>query len=101
MWLRRKTRCVAVDVVLYRRDVLEEGGESCSGADWDIISINGRITEEKQPIEPMTLLANHFGLDGGTSTKMTPEELEQALGESVRYWKDKAMLERGEEKEDG
>ena len=82
----------AVDVVLYRKDVLEEGGEDCTGLEWDIISINGRPTEAEMPIAPMTLIANHFELDGGTSTGMSPEEFEAALKESVLFWKDKALL---------
>jgi len=87
-----KRRCVAVDIVLYKRETLEKNGEECTGADWDIISVNGRITEEPQPIHPDTLIANHFELDGGTATEMSPEKFESALRESVLYWKDKAML---------
>jgi hypothetical protein len=87
-----KRPCVAVDVVLYKRETLEGEGEECTGADWDIISVNGRITEEAQPIHPDTLIANHFELDGGTATGMTPEQFESALRESVLYWRDKAML---------
>jgi len=87
-----KQRCVAVDVVLYRRDVLEEGGEENTGSDWDVVSVNGRITEADQPIEPMTLIANHFQLDGGTATGMSPEQFESALRTSVLYWKDKGIL---------
>lgn len=88
-----KRRCVAVDVVLYRRDVLEEGGEENTGADWDVVSVNGRITEEDQPTHPDTLIANHFELDGGTATGMSPEEFERALRTSVLYWRDKALLD--------
>jgi len=88
----RKARCVAVDVVLYRRDVLEEGNEETTGADWDIVSVNGRLTEAEQPIEPDTLIANHFQLDGGTATGMSPEAFESALRESVLYWKNKGIL---------
>jgi hypothetical protein len=40
----------------------------------------------------MTLIANHFELDGGTATGMSPEEFEWALRESVLFWKDKALL---------
>jgi len=87
-----KSPAVAVDIVLYRRETLEAEGEACTGCDWDIISINGRVTEEEQPIAPMTLIANHFELDGGTPTKMSPEEFESALRESVLYWKNKALL---------
>lgn len=87
-----KSACKAVDIVLYRRDVLEEGGEDCTGCEWDIISINGRLTEEEMPIHPNTLIANHFQLSGGTATNMSPEEFEKALRESVLFWKDKAIL---------
>ena len=87
-----KSSCVTVDVVLYRRETLEAEGEACTGCDWDIISINGRVTEGKQPIHPHTLIANHFGLDGGTPTKMSAEKFEVALRESVLYWRNKAIL---------
>lgn len=87
-----KSPCAHVDVVLYRRETLEAEGEPCTGADWDVISINGRLTEEEQPIHPDTLIANHFGFDGGTPTKMSPEEFEAALKVSTLYWKDKALL---------
>jgi len=89
---KSKMPAAAVDVILYRRDVLEEGGEDHTGADWDVISINGRPMEDEMPIAPMTLIANHFELDGGTSTGMSPEEFEKTLRESVLFWKDKAML---------
>lgn len=90
----KKMPCKAVDIILYRRDVLEEGNEPCTGEDWDIISINGRVTEEPMPIAPMTLIANHFELDGGTATGMSPEQFEKALRKSVLFWKNKAMLAR-------
>lgn len=90
--LEGKGPCVGVDVVLYRRDVLAEGGEATTDCDWEIVSVNGRVTEEEAPIEPMTLIANHFLVDGGTATNMTAEQFEAALRESVLYWKDKALL---------
>jgi hypothetical protein len=88
----RKMPARAVDIVLYRRDVLEEDNDACTGCEWDIISINGRPTEGEMPMAPMTLIANHFHLDGGTETGMSPEEFEAALKESVLFWKNKAML---------
>ena len=87
-----KEKCRYVDVVLYRRDVLEESGEDCTGCDWDIVSINGRTMDEEAPIEPWTLIANHFELDGGTATGMSAEEFEADLRKSVLFWKDKALL---------
>ena len=87
-----KSRCTHVDVVLYSRETLQESGEDCTGEDWDVISVNGRVTEEEMPIAPNTLIANHFELDGGTATGMSPEEFEAALRKSVLFWKNKAML---------
>lgn len=89
---RQKSPCVGVDVILYRRDVLAENAEGNTDCDWEIVSVNGRITEAPAPIEPMTLIANHFQLDGGTATNMTAEEFVAALRESVVFWKDKALL---------
>jgi hypothetical protein len=88
-----KARCVAVDLVLYHRDVLVENGEATTDCEWEIVSVNGRITEDPAPIEPMTLIANHFQLSGGTATNMSPEQFEKALRESVMYWKDKAFVD--------
>jgi len=87
-----KMPAVGVDVVLYHRDVLaeEEGYETSSV--WEVISINARTTEEEQPMEPETMMANHFGASGGTATGMTPEEFEKALRESYEYWKDKCLI---------
>lgn len=87
-----KTPAKSVMVILYHREVLAEGGEDQTGCDWDIVSINGSPVEEAPPIAPMTLIANHFQLDGGTATGMSPEQFEVALRESVLFWKDKALV---------
>jgi len=79
-----------VDIVLYQRDVLEEEGEPTTGADWDIVTILARDTEES-PMPPETLMANHFGDSGGTDTKMTPRAFEKALRESYWYWRGRAF----------
>jgi hypothetical protein len=80
----------AVDIVLYRNDVL--GADASSEATWEAVSINARATEEPEPIGVEVLLHNHFGSDGGTETGMTDAELVAQLRESFQYWKDKAML---------
>ena len=41
---------------------------------------------------PATLMANHFGIDGGTETHMSPAEFEAALKASYLYWWDKGIL---------
>lgn len=88
----RKSKAVAVDVILYHHGALVEGNENETECDWEIVSINARITTEPQPIHPMTLMHNHFGSDGGTATHMTPEKFEADLKEAFLYWEDKAML---------
>jgi hypothetical protein len=79
-------------VVLYRHDVLLEGKENETDAEWEMVSFNASPTEEEPPINPGTLMANHFELSGGTATKMSDEEFVKALRISVLYWKDKAMV---------
>lgn len=91
--LAAKSPAIAVDIILYRHDVLAEKNEFDTNADWEVVSINARITKKDQPIRPMTLLANHYGADGGTATKLTAVEFEKRLQKSYEYWQDKAMLE--------
>lgn len=89
-----KSPALACDVILYRHDVLAENNEHSSDAEWEVVAVNGHATTEEVPIQPNTLIANHFELDGGTSTGMTAEEFEAALRKSVLFWKNKAMLAR-------
>lgn len=83
---------VSVNIILYRKDVLLEDGDEVSGADWDMIAIQSLDTNEEAPMDPTTLMYNHFHMSGGTKTNMTPEEFEQALKTSVEYWKDRALV---------
>lgn len=85
-----KLPAAAVDIVLYRHDVL--GADASTEATWEVISINARPTAEPEPIHPETLLHNHFGSSGGTETGMSDAELVAQLRQSFLYWKDKAML---------
>lgn len=78
-------------VVVYADWVLAERDEPRSGAQFDIITILANPCEEQVPMNPETLMANHFALDGGTSTDMTPEQFTEALYKSVLWWSDKAM----------
>jgi hypothetical protein len=90
-----KIPCKAVDIVLYRRDVLGDD-VTHEDSEWEIVSVNGRPTEGAQPMAPETLIANHFEMDGGTATGMSDIEFVAALRASVMYWKDKAMMTEGE-----
>ena len=80
-----------VEIVLYHRDVLEEEPGYKAIADWEVISINASPTNEAVPIPPNALIANHFEMSGGTNTKYTALEFEEALRESIMFWHDKAM----------
>ena len=84
--LEPKIPCNYVDIILYRKDVLEEDGDNVTGADWDIISLNGRLKKDPPPIDPMTLVRNWLHLPGGTEMKdTTPEEMLTILCDSVLY----------------
>lgn len=92
--LERKIAAKSVEIVLYRSDVLAEGGDNSlepSAENWEIISINASPTEGEMPIAPMTLMHNHFGSDGGTATNMSDSEFVQALREGFEFWSDKAL----------
>ena len=84
--LEPKIPCNYVDIVLYRKDVLEEDKDNVTGADWDIVSINGRLAKNPPPIDPMTLVRNWLHLKGGTAMKgTTPEDMLTLLCDSILY----------------
>lgn len=84
--LEPKIPCNYVDIVIYRKDVLEEDGDNVTGADYDIVSINGRLAKDPPPIDPMTLVRNYLHLKGGTEMKgTTPEQMLTMLCDSILY----------------
>lgn len=89
----KKQWAVSAFVVLYSHAVLVEGRENETDEDWEAICLIATPDEvtEPPPMDPDTLIANHFVMDGGTSTKMTDAEFVSALRKSVMYWKDKTM----------
>ena len=90
---KEEQRPGAVDVVLYHNSVLAEGGENSDPtADYEIIAILTKLTTEEQPMNPSTLMANHFLDDGGTTTQMGDVEFVDALKKSYFYWRDKAVV---------
>jgi len=89
---REKAPAVAVDIILYRHDVLAEDDDRSSDAEWEIISINARHTLDEMPIAVGTLMRNYFCEDGGTDTKMTAEEFVAQLKVSRKYWRDKILV---------
>lgn len=88
--LEPKIRMRYVDIILYRKDVLEEDGDPVTGADWEVISINGRLRKGSPPMEPMTMVRNYRHLPGGSSMPgKDPVEFLDELMDAVLY--DKGM----------
>ena len=83
----QKLPAKAVDIVLYRKDVLAADGDETSGAEWDIISINARPTEGEEPAHPVAMARNFLGLPGGTKVEYTAQQ----FAEAVMYWSHRAM----------
>lgn len=84
--LEPKIPCRYVDIVIYRKDVLEEDKDDVTGADWDIVSINGRLNNKPVPMDPMTIVRNWKHLPGGTKIKdKTAEEVLDMLCDSILY----------------
>ena len=81
--------------VLYSSAKLSESGQETMlepvAGNWECISINASPVEGEMPIDPETLMHNHFGSSGGSATGMNDEEFVKQLRESFIWWKDKAM----------
>jgi hypothetical protein len=84
--LEPKKKCNFVDVILYRKDVLAEDADNSTDADWEIISINGRLNFVPPPMKALTIVRNWMHLPGGTEMKdKTPEEALEMLCHAVLY----------------
>jgi hypothetical protein len=80
----------AVDLILYRHDVLAENNEQTTAAEWELISINAIPAGlENLPMGPVTMMRNQLGLPGGTQTHYSSD----TWAESVRFWQEFAELE--------
>ncbi len=77
-----KAPAVAVDIVLYRHDVLAEGNEHSCDADWEIVSINARPTKEEVPMDPVTMARNFLRMEGGTKGDFSAED----FAKSIIFW---------------
>lgn len=84
-----KQQAKYVEIVLYSRDVLKETKDNTDEtADWEIISINARITEEPEPPTPMAMARNFLQLTGGTKATYTAEEFAKA----IVYWSSRVFV---------
>lgn len=79
-----KLKCKYVDIVLYRADVLEEDNDRSSNAEWEIVSINGRLQKEPHCMDPLTIVRNWKHLPGGTEMKgATEKDVLEMLCDSI------------------
>jgi len=74
-------------VVLYRHDVLAENNERETDAEWEIVCIKARVTEEEEPMDPYTMARNFLHLAGGTKGDFTAEQ----FAKSILYWNNHCM----------
>lgn len=77
-----KVPATHVDIVLYRHDVLVENSEHSCDADWEIVSVNCRVTEEETPMDPVTMARNFLHLEGGTKGDFSAED----FAKSIIFW---------------
>ena len=88
-----------VEVVLYSHALLAEKKENTNlDADWEIVSINA--SADGCPIDPLTLLRNHLGLDGGTDHKLTDAQVMAQLRVSIPFHDCHAQLAPPQKKEE-
>ncbi|MBD3248020.1 DUF3228 family protein [Candidatus Falkowbacteria bacterium] len=85
---RDKLPAKAAEVILYRHDVLTEDGDASTDAEWEIVSLNARPTEEHEPQTPVAMARNLLGLAGGT--KKANYSAEQ-FAKAIIYWSKRAM----------
>lgn len=82
-----KQKAKYASVVLYRHDVLAENNERETDAEWEIVAIKARTTEEEEPMDPYTMARNFLHLKGGTKGDFTAEQ----FAKSIVYWNNHCM----------
>lgn len=74
-----------VEIVVYSHATL--GDEATTDADFEIISVNARPTEEPEPMTPVAMARNMLERPGGSAATYTADEFARA----VLYWQTRAM----------
>jgi len=72
----------SVDLILYRKDVLEETKENSTDADWELIAFMARPKELIMPMGPVTMMRNQLQKKGGTKGEYSSVD----WAESVDFW---------------
>jgi hypothetical protein len=84
------SKTVALDLILYRHDVLMENNENSTNDDWELISIHAIPKGIKKiPMGPVTMMRNQLEKPGGTKANFTSKE----WADSIQFWQEFAVLE--------
>lgn len=83
----KKQQAKYASVVLYRADVLAENNERETDADWEVVAIKARTSEEEEPMDPYTMTRNFLHLKGGTKGDFSAED----FARSILYWNNHVM----------
>ena len=79
----------AVDLILYRYDVLQETDECETNNEWELIAFHAIPQGIKNlPMGPITMMRNQLQLPGGTKAYYKSEE----WANSIRFWQQYALL---------
>ena len=74
-------------VVLYRHDVLAENNERETNAEYEIVCIKARVSDEEDPLHYYTMARNFLHLPGGTKGDFSAEQ----FAKSIVYWNSHCM----------
>lgn len=84
-----KVPAQSVMIVTYSKEVLAEGNERSTDADFEIVSINASPTKNGgMPMDPVTMMRNYLGRPGGTKGDFTAQQ----FAESILFWSQHAMV---------
>ena len=83
----KKQAASHVEIVCYRTDVLAEDNARSTDADWEIICIKARASDEEEPMHYYTMARNHLHMRGGTQGNFSADD----FAKSIIYWNSHAM----------
>jgi hypothetical protein len=83
----KKQRAAACEIICYHKDVLAEDNDRSTLAEWEVIAIKARSSEEEEPMDPYTMARNFLHLKGGTKGDFTAEQ----FAKSIVYWNNHCM----------
>ena len=79
-----------VEIILYRKDVLDETNEASSGSDWELIAFHAiPFGIDEMPMKPVTMMRNQLELPGGTKAYYSSEK----WANSINFWQKYALMQ--------